>query len=74
MRIYLECTEILPKESTEEPDFIRIDITDLDEQQRKDVLDSIRQQFSGIKYTLIIHYCYHDEGKPCETTIIEVRK
>lgn len=76
MRIYFECMEILPEDLIEEADFIRVDVTDLDEQQRKEVLEAIKEHFSGLKYILQVHYCYHDEGegKPCKIRIIEVRE
>jgi len=74
MRIYIEAFEILEETATELPDSIRIDITDLTEQERKEVLEAIREHFAGKKYRIQIHCCYHDEGKPCEVKIIEVKE
>lgn len=68
MRIYIEAFETLEQEESE---FIRIDVTNLTEEEKKEVLEAIREHFAGRKYIIQIHYCRHDEGKPCEVKIIE---
>ena len=72
MRVYYECTEIVAESSTTEPDFIRIDITEKSEDERLEILSAIRDQFKNKKYQLVIHYCHHDENKPCMFKTIEV--
>ena len=71
MRLYYECTEVLPEDSMEEPDFVRMDITDKSEDERAEILDAIKEQFDGKKYMLQLHYCRHDEYKPCVVEVIE---
>ena len=75
MRLYYEAYEVLPEDSAEEPDFVRIDVTDLSESERLDALEAIREQFAGKKYVIYLHKCYHDEDpkKPCEVVKIEDR-
>ena len=71
MKVYIEAFEITEEG---EPDFIRIDVTDLTDQEKKDILNAIREYFADKKYVLQVHYCRHDEGKPCEVKTIEVRE
>jgi len=72
MRHYYEATEILPEGSEIEADFIRMDITDMLEAERAEVLQLIKDQFAGLTYTLISHNCYHGENPPapCNTETI----
>jgi hypothetical protein len=74
LRVYVEAYEQLPPESTEEPDFIRIDVTGLSEGEVRDVIDVVRELMKGTSYTLQLHYCYHDEEpvKPCNIVVLEV--
>jgi len=71
MRVYYECFEALPEDTTEEPDFVRMDITDKSEDERAEILDAIKEQFESKKYMLRLHYCKHEEYKPCEVEVIE---
>ncbi|MCW3140573.1 MAG: hypothetical protein N2V72_00110 [Methanophagales archaeon] len=72
MRIYYECFELLPEGAAEEePDFVRVDITDKTESEKAEILDAIKEQFEGKKHILRLHYCKHDEHKPCEVEVIE---
>jgi len=73
MRTYLELYEILPPDSIEESDFIRIDITEWSRKDVDEAIQLLRQHASESysNYILQLHYCYHDEGKPCSTTVIE---
>ena len=72
MRVYYECLELLPEDTTgEEPDFVRIDITDKSETEKKEILSAIKEQFAGKKYMLRLHYCKHEEHEPCEVEVIE---
>lgn len=71
MRLYYECFEILPEDTTEEPDFVRIDITDKSEAERAEILSAIKEQFKDKKYILRLHYCKHEEHEPCVVEVIE---
>ena len=67
MRLYYEALEILPEGTMEETEFIRIDITDMTDTEKENVLDAIKDVMSGKVYRLNEHSCYHDEGgRPCE--------
>jgi len=70
MREYYEAAEKASEEG-EEPDFIRIDITDLDDSEREVVLKLMEEQMKGNKYVLKIHYCRHDEDGMCSSKIIK---
>ena len=71
MRLYYECIEVLPEDTTEEPDFVRIDITDKSEAERAEILSAIKEQFKDKKYILRLHYCKHEEHEPCVVEVIE---
>jgi len=71
MRVYLEFIEILPEETTEEPDFIRVDVTDYS----TDDLNTMISYFIELAQyydhcTIQKHYCYHDDGKPCSINVL----
>jgi hypothetical protein len=72
LRVYVEAIEILPPESTEEPDFVRIDVTGLSEREVQNVIVIVRELMSGTSYILQLHYCYHDEEpvKPCNVVVL----
>ena len=70
MRHYYEATEILSEGSEINPDFIRIDITDMLEMERVEVLQLIKDQFAGLTYRLILHHCAHDTGGQCAIEIL----
>jgi hypothetical protein len=74
LRVYVEATETPPSKSTEEPDFIRIDVTGLSEGEVQDVINVVRELMKGTSYILQLHYCYHDEDpvKPCSIIVLEV--
>jgi len=72
MRQYYEATEILPESSEIEPDFIRMDITDVLLDDRPTILQLIKDQFAGMTYRLILHHCNHDEGKSCNVEILSI--
>jgi hypothetical protein len=74
LRVYVEAYEQLPPEATEEPDFIRVDVTGLSEGEVQDVINVVRELMSGTSYILQLHYCYHDEDpvKPCSIVVLEV--
>ena len=66
MRRYLELFEI-SEASTEELDFIRIDIT---EWSSRDIEEAIRLLIEHARetyenYVIQIHDCYHEEGESC---------
>ena len=71
MRVYLEAQEQLPEDSTEEADFVRIDVTDKSEAERKEILSALREQFADKSYVIQYHLCRHDEGGACEIKVVE---
>ncbi len=68
MKLYYEGLEIVEK--GQEADFIRIDITDINDSERATALQSIIDHFGAVPYTLRLHYCRHDEGKSCEAAVL----
>jgi hypothetical protein len=74
LRVYVEAYEVLSPEATEEPDFIRIDVTGLNEGEVRNVINVVRELMKGTSYTLQLHYCYHveDPVKPCSIVVLEV--
>jgi len=74
MRIYLELTEILPEGFTEEADFIRIDITNWGKEDVDTAIELLKEHARVYEhYVIQVHYCYHEEGKPCSVEVVEVR-
>jgi hypothetical protein len=73
MRVYLELFEVLPEGSTEEADFIRIDVTEWSREDVEVAIQLLREhaRLSYEHYVLQVHYCYHDESKPCSIVLIE---
>jgi hypothetical protein len=72
MRIYLELFESPPEGSGEEADFIRIDVTDWGKEDVDTAIQLIKEHAQIYDhYVLQIHYCRHEEGEPCNTTIID---
>jgi hypothetical protein len=74
LRVYVEAIETPSPEAAEEPDFVRIDVTGLSDQEVQDVINIVREFMKGTSYILQLHYCYHDEDpvKPCSITVFEV--
>jgi len=64
MRLYLEATEIVMEEGVE-AEFIRADVTGFTDEEIEAVKLAIKDVFANKEYSLIRHYCYHDEGKSC---------
>ena len=62
MRLYLEALE---NAQDLEAEFIRIDITGMNEAEVKAVKTSIEDIMVGKDYKLLSHECKHDEGKGC---------
>ena len=62
MRQYYDAQEI----TEEEPEFIRIDITDKMDSEKATILQSIKDIMIGKNYTLTLHDCYHEDGGACE--------
>jgi hypothetical protein len=72
MRIYRELFEVLPEGSAEEPDFIRVDVTEWEERDVDSAIALLREHARVYEHcTLQIHYCYHEEGGPCSVAVIE---
>lgn len=67
MKLYVEATE-KTVEGNIEPDFIRISVDDM-EDLRKAILCVMEllnlPELSEKEFIVQIHYCYHDERKPC---------
>jgi hypothetical protein len=71
MRVYLELIEVLPPYSTATPDFIRIDVTNWSQDDINTAIQQLMQQAQVYQsYILRVHYCRHDEGKPCAFTLL----
>ena len=73
MIIYIEGIEVLPPDSTEEPEFIRIRLDGVTEDEAVAVIDEL---MAGLHYIVYRHYCRHDEDprKSCSIELIkEVR-
>jgi len=71
MKIYIEALEITQNENiTEEPDFIRIDLDDMGENEAITLIKDLMTPL----YIIQRHYCYHDEDpkKSCRIEVIEV--
>ena len=71
MRMYFEMYELLTEEEafTRQPQEIRVEISSEDEANT--LLQQYEPLFEGRKYEARIHYCYHEEGKPCEVKILK---
>ena len=71
MRLYLEIIEQLSEEEllTRQPQILRIEVPD--EDKGLNYYKLVKNLFSNIHYIARFHYCYHDEGKPCRTELIE---
>jgi hypothetical protein len=74
LRVYVEAFETLQPEAVEEPDFIRVDVTGLDEAEVRNIVGIVRELMRGTSYILQLHLCYHDEDpvKPCGIVVLEV--
>ena len=68
MRLYYETLEVVSN-SVDESEFVRVDITDMTELEKGEVLKAIKDIMAGMNYKLTEHECYHDQlelQKPCE--------
>ena len=65
MKTYIEAYELIPEDATEEPDFIRADITDRTDSEIAEIKAVIEDIIAGKEYRFIKHLCGHDENKPC---------
>jgi hypothetical protein len=66
MRLYLELFEILPEGSTEEADFIRIDVTDWSQDDIDEAIRLLKEHAKQYEnYILQMHYCLHDQYGSC---------
>jgi hypothetical protein len=71
MRIYLELFEVLPEGSTEEADFVRVDVTGWRQDDIDLAVSLLREQATQYNnYVLQRHFCFHDEGKECHVESI----
>jgi hypothetical protein len=74
MRIYLELIEVVPEGSAEEPDFIRIDVTDWSKKDVDAAVQLLREHAKVYdRYVIQLHYCRHEEGEPCDAEVVEAR-
>jgi len=71
MRLYLEIVEVLSEEEefTRQPQLVRVEVESEDEAYQ--LYNQLKPLFNGRKYIARIHYCYHEEGKPCQVKVIE---
>jgi len=70
MKQYYEAIEILPEDSFEAPEFIRIDVTDMTDKERVPVLQGIKDVMSGVKCKFSLHLCGHEDGESCSMEAI----
>ncbi len=74
MRVYLELIEVLPPYSTATPDFIRIDVTNWSQDDVNTAIQLLMQQAQVYQsYILRVHYCRHNEGRPCAFALLGSR-
>jgi len=69
MKTYVEAMGVAARED-EEPDFIRIDLDDMPEDEAISLIKSLMAP----PYIIQRHCCHHDEDskKPCEIEVLEV--
>jgi len=69
MKTYIEAMGVAAGEG-EEPDFIRIDLDDMPEDEAISLVKSLMAP----PYVIQRHCCHHDEDpkKPCEIEVLEV--
>jgi len=69
VKTYIEAVEVV-KEEGEEPDFIRIDLDDMSEEEAITLIKSLMTP----PYIIQKHYCCHDEDpkKSCRVEVLEV--
>lgn len=70
MRLYLEIYEVIPPDVENPPPPVTIRAELDDESQAEEVYQRFSDLFQGKKHIVQIHYCRHDEGKPCTTKIL----
>jgi hypothetical protein len=71
MRIYLEFIEILSEGSMEEPDFIRVDVTDYSADDLNAMISYFRELAQYYSNCVIQkHYCYHEDDLPCSIDVL----
>jgi len=68
VRIYAEASEIEVAEGVS-PEFLRLDATDKDFEAV--ILDLKAMLHPDKKYSLVKHYCYHEENESCVVRILE---
>lgn len=67
MKIYLELIEI---SESEEADFIRIDITDWNDEDINTAIELLKEHASNYEvYVIQKHMCLHDAGGSCVSEI-----
>ena len=63
---YLEAVQVLPENSTEEPDAIRIELTGYSTEEQSRIVDAVKALMEDVApYVVWKHLCRHDEGLPC---------
>ena len=67
---YFELTEIVENE-TQQPEFIRVNVDELTEEQRNTKLAEIESLVTCKNYRISLHRCGHLEGKPCTATLLK---
>jgi len=70
VRLYLEVVEILPEGAEAGAlDFIRIDVTGRDWRAELEAVKELLDPKN--KYVIQLHFCGHDECKPCAVEVVE---
>jgi len=67
---YYEVQEVfLSPDSSETPEFIRMEITGMSQAEKDAVLADMRDIMTTTNYRTNLHYCYHDENpiKSCQS-------
>lgn len=69
MKVYLESRETVPLGI--EPEFIRADVTGRTEVEQSAIQTDIEAIMVGRSYSLVKHFCRHDDGGACTSELIK---
>ena len=74
MHLYLEIVQQLStdEELTQQPQTMRVEVAD--EDKGLNYYKLVKGLYSDIDYIAQFHYCYHEEGLPCQVKVIEEHK
>jgi len=72
MRIYLELREVPPERSYEEPDFIRIDVTEWSAEDVDALIELLEEHAGRYSHAVIVqHFCRHEEQERCHAVMLK---